>query len=300
MTFIYLFIFRGSRYWSYESAQAVSSRLKPLFEKILNNMPSDSLKDWCTSISAATSRTDPNRIRWVFELLLQPRLDFGQGSFKESSAVKLLNQGVQMNWKLQPLLRASYDLIKKHWDHPYQKVRLQISKLLATTTMMDVYYPSEGKKTSGGGAAGEPTWVHCGAGCPTRKEFLNDILPRCKLNAHNPELNGSIASLNGKSGKKSAALDSDPAPEEPNGSQPKLTSTPARRSTRSSGGVNLVLEQTPPPRRRSTRGKVKEKEESMDVSNNEVTSKLHREKIILDKVCVRFFFSLQPTVPRLV
>ena len=269
-------IFRGSRFWSFDKARALASRLEPLIKKVMNSMTTDSLIDWATCVSAATNKQDPNRIRWIFDLFLQDENTFEQqGSYKQSTVLKLLNNSLQLNWKLLPLYKQTYEMIKRHWDHPYQKVRFHVSKIMSTLTVMDVNYRPD---------SSSEIRVHCGDGFPTRKQFLDDILPRCKINVHNPELNGVVA-LNGAEAAATDTTSTDSArgesemeqeEEKPTNGKAKTT-TPAKRSTRSSGAAGAsVAASTPTPaleRRRSLRGKSKkvvdDEDEDMEVAREE-------------------------------
>ena len=140
---------------------------------------------------------------------------------------------------------------------------------------MDVTYLPE----PFGGGSEESSRVHCGEGFPTKGEFLDLILPRCKINMHNPELNG-VSGLPPQNQQSNGEVS-----QTPNGKKKMTSKTPtAKRTTRSSGtasdastspapGAVVINTSEELPRRKSPRGKAKIEEpvEEMEVVNsNEV------------------------------
>jgi hypothetical protein len=49
-----------------------------------------------------------------------------------------------MNWRVQELYCRTYNILREHWDHPYNNVRHQIAATLATLTNMDI--PFQGSR----------------------------------------------------------------------------------------------------------------------------------------------------------
>ena len=80
---------RGSRFWDWESSQQLWAWLLPVFQQVrnnvtrnknltqyfyqvLNNVTSETQSDWDFCFSGASNKADPNRLRWLFELLVTP------------------------------------------------------------------------------------------------------------------------------------------------------------------------------------------------------------------------------------
>ena len=72
---------RGSRFWDWESSQQLWSWLLPVFQKVLNNVTSETQSDWDNCFSGFSSKVDPNRLRWLLELLVTPENLVSQVSY---------------------------------------------------------------------------------------------------------------------------------------------------------------------------------------------------------------------------
>ena len=83
-----------------------------------------------------------------------------------------------MSWRVQELNCRTYNILREHWDHPYNNVRHQIAATLATLTNMDIPWA--------GAEAG-----NVGQGFPTKKLFIDEVTPMLTLNCPNPEFQGS-------------------------------------------------------------------------------------------------------------
>ena len=100
-----------------------------------------------------------------------------EGAFSQASYLKLLNKSIVQNWKLRDLFVQTYDILKNQISHPYNKVRYQISSIMATVLSVDIMY-KENK--------------NMGNGYPDVTTFLEFIKPKLSLNFHNPVLNGFV------------------------------------------------------------------------------------------------------------
>ena len=184
------------RFWDWESCSQLWSWLLPVFQQVLNNVTSETQSDWDFCFSGASNKADPNRLRWLYELLVTPEnlvsqvgvvvctivvlhfTIFLQGSFKESSYLMFVGKCLSMNWRVSELYCRTYNILREHWDHPYNNVRHQIAATLATLTNMDIPWA--------GAAAG-----NIGQGFPTKKLFIDEVTPLLTLNCPNPEFQGS-------------------------------------------------------------------------------------------------------------
>ena len=172
-------LIRGARFWSYAPTKELWSELMPLFETAFGNMTIETISDWETCLSGGTNNADPNRLRWLFELLVNrdTLLVLQDGAFKESSALKLINRSLIQNWKARELLNRTFEILKNNLAHPFNNVRTQTSRMLATLLSMDIDY--KGRQ-----------W-NMGNGYPTRRGLLEWVIPKLSLNFHNPVLNGT-------------------------------------------------------------------------------------------------------------
>jgi len=166
---------RGSRFWDFKSAEQLWSWLLPVFQQVLNNVTTETQSDWDFCFSGVSNKADPNRLRWLFELLVTQDNLVSQGAFKESSYLLFVAKCLSQNWRVRELYCRTYNILKEHWAHPYNNVRHQIASTLATLLSMDI--PVMGAK---------PGW-NVGKGFPTKKLFIEEVLPRLNLNFHNPE-----------------------------------------------------------------------------------------------------------------
>lgn len=169
---------RGSRFWDWHSTSQLWSWLLPVFQQILNNVTSETQSDWDFCFSGASNKADPNRLRWLYELLITPENLVSQGSFKESSYLLFVSKCLSMNWRVQELYCRTFNILRDHWDHPYNNVRHQIAATLATLTNMDVPWAG-------------PEAGNIGQGFPTKKLFIEEVTPMLSLNCPNPEFQSS-------------------------------------------------------------------------------------------------------------
>lgn len=176
---------RGSRFWTFKKARKVETELKPLLKTVLGNITTETVCDWELCINGSSSRSDSNRIQWFYEVLLDQSSTQGKGAFLEATHLKLLNKALSLNWKLRLLYQEAFESAKKLIDHPYNKVRVQTSYLLATLLSMDSSYGDEG-------------WS-MGQGFPSKASLVQEVLPKLNLNVANPQFeeNNVIANGNG-------------------------------------------------------------------------------------------------------
>jgi len=169
---------RGSRFWDWSSSQQLWAWLLPVFQQVLNNVTAETQSDWDFCFSGVSNKADPNRLRALYELLITPENLVSQGAFKESSYLLFVAKCLSMNWRVRELYCRTYNILKDHWAHPYNNVRHQIASTMATLTSMDIPWAG-----TGGGNVGE--------GFPTKKLFIEEVIPRLNLNSPNPEFRSS-------------------------------------------------------------------------------------------------------------
>ena len=115
------------------------------------------------------------------------------------------------NWKIRDLIIRVYDILKGHCNHPYNKVRHQIGKMLAALIAFDInVHPKQVienglPQTTTNGDSHHMVW-NMSKEFPTKQAFIQEMLPKLSLNFHNPGLdgivvqNGNVESLSEASG----------------------------------------------------------------------------------------------------
>ena len=58
------------RFWEWERAEQMWSWLLPVFQQVLNNVTSETQSDWDICFSGASNKSDPNRLRWLYLLII--------------------------------------------------------------------------------------------------------------------------------------------------------------------------------------------------------------------------------------
>ena len=157
--------------------------LVPAFHTILNKISAETLNDWEICLSGATNKHDSNRLKWLFTILMDEQKlseNSVEGAFSQAAYLKLLNKSIMQNWKLQELYGKIFGILKHQINHPYNKVRHQISSIMATVLSMDIKYGEN---------------QNMGANYPNLQEFLDFATPKLSLNFHNPMLNGNENSM---------------------------------------------------------------------------------------------------------
>jgi len=154
-----------------------------VFQQVLNNVTAETQSDWDFCFSGVSNKADPNRLRPLYELLVTPENLVSQGAFKESSYLLFVSKCLSMNWRVRSLYCRTYNILREHWAHPFTNVRHQIASTLANLTIMDIPWFGEKGTT-------------VGQGFPTKKLFIQEIIPKLNLNSHNPEFSSREDSPN--------------------------------------------------------------------------------------------------------
>jgi len=178
---------RGMRFWDYQSAQQAWTWLIPVFQQVLSNVTLETQSDWDLCFSGASNKGDPNRLRPMLELLVTSENLVSQGAFKESSYLLFVTKCLSSNWRARDLFVRTYNILRQHWDHPYNNVRHQIANTMSTLLCMDI--PLKG-------SANKEEW-NIGDGFPTKKTFLDEIIPMLNLHHPNPEFSREETPVSG-------------------------------------------------------------------------------------------------------
>jgi len=182
---------RGTRFWSYEKAEPLwRTYLLPMLELMMEKVTPETILDWETCVNGATNKVDPNRVRWLFEWLLDKRtvLAAGGGSaFKESCFLRFLGKAIAQDYKIREVYVRAFPFVVENMDHPFDKVRAEVSRALAALTAFDIRHGEEK--------------ANMGEGFPTVAELLKVVTPHLTLAMRNPEVvNGLMGPPPGSDG----------------------------------------------------------------------------------------------------
>jgi hypothetical protein len=97
------------------------------------------------------------------------------------------------NWKIRDLIVKVYSILTEHCNHPYNKVRHQIGKILAALSAFDInMYPHQCIENGMHREVNENAPWNMSSGFPTKQGFIQEMLPKLSLNFHNPGLEGIV------------------------------------------------------------------------------------------------------------
>ena len=139
---------------------------------MFSKVTTETLQDWETCLRYGISKTDPNRIGWLFKLFLDYQEyninteyfeSSGAGAFNQSSFLKLFRKVLIHQWKLRELYDQIFVKLKHLNNHPYHMVRKEISMILVPLLCLDIKY----------GQASQDIFP----GFPKIKQYLDEVLP---------------------------------------------------------------------------------------------------------------------------
>ncbi|XP_023231412.1 proteasome activator complex subunit 4-like [Centruroides sculpturatus] len=159
-------LLKGSKHWDFEKTSTLEKTLTPILRLALNNITPETVTDWGTCFATSSCNRDPNKLHWLFELLMEDRLKGENGSFLESSCLYILF-GVlsQQEWRCFELLHRLLEYLKPHLTHSYQNVREKIGSLVGNIFMYDLAFPNS----------------PCLKLAPQRAPFIQEILSQLSI-----------------------------------------------------------------------------------------------------------------------
>ena len=94
------------------------------------------------------TKTDPNRIKWLFDLFLQYQENYlstslessATGAFNQSSFLRLLRRMLEHQWKSRDFYKQTFLNLKQLSNHPYHIVRNQMALVFMSLLSNDVKY----------------------------------------------------------------------------------------------------------------------------------------------------------------
>ncbi|RWS28736.1 proteasome activator complex subunit-like protein [Leptotrombidium deliense] len=165
---------RGSKHLCLSDTIEMKNFLEPLILKMLDNMTTETYRDWGTCIATSFSNRDGRKLCWFVKLLVTDPLNSNNSnvstevttSFLQSSRIYcLLGIIQQQSWRGLNILHnlLEYLVEKDHLTHSYENVRERIGFLLSTIFLYDTNVPCM------------PNTIDS---APKRKQLIEKILPK--------------------------------------------------------------------------------------------------------------------------
>lgn len=171
-------VIRGSKHWPYQEVNALWDWVIPILRTSLENITSETMKDWGTFFTVVSESRDPRRLYRFFELLMEKPIREGSSSFEDSSRLfAVQNALVQQEWRVPELLHRLLEFLTPHLTHRYKNVRDRIGSLLSNIFLYDYSITPE-----------------CTTKSPHRIDFVQKVMP------HLEPLKDSVLADNGNNG----------------------------------------------------------------------------------------------------
>ncbi|XP_062621766.1 LOW QUALITY PROTEIN: proteasome activator complex subunit 4B-like [Saccostrea cucullata] len=155
-------VIRGSKHWPYEKVNALWDWVIPILRTSLDNITSETLKDWGTFFTVVSESRDPRRLYRLFEMLMDKPIREGSSSFEDSSRLfAVQNALVQQEWRVPELLHRLLEFLTPYLSHRYKNVRDRIGSLLSNIMLYD-YSITAGSSTKS----------------PHRVDFVQKVIPQ--------------------------------------------------------------------------------------------------------------------------
>jgi len=139
----------GSKYWTFTQLSGLWEWMTPLLEKVLNNLTVETLADWGSFFLHICENRAPQRLQWLYKLLLQNPLSGEGGAFGDSARLYCLQQSIlQQEWRIPDTLQAIVAYLKPHLGHNYKSVRDRMGNLLSSIMHMDFSMHRDSKTLS--------------------------------------------------------------------------------------------------------------------------------------------------------
>jgi len=157
-------IITGSKYWTYSQLDELWSWVTPLLQRCLNNLTVENLGDWGNFFLYICENRAPQRLQWLYRLLLQNPLSGEGGAFGDSARLYVIQQAIlQQEWRIPGVLNALVESLTPCLGHNYKSVRDRMALLLSSCMHMDFNIQAESQTLS-----------------PRRADLINNVLPHLK------------------------------------------------------------------------------------------------------------------------
>lgn len=137
-------LIRGSKSWPLERLKPLWQRLKPLLDKLIDNISTDNVKLWYNCFSNSFEDQDPRRLVFYINFFTQltlrmfssststtlsssPSTDVQQqqqiSSIQQASCLQFISAFNQFEWKVPKFWNSVVDLFMANMNHPYKSIR---------------------------------------------------------------------------------------------------------------------------------------------------------------------------------
>ena len=160
-------LMRGSKYWPYPDLQELWSKLKVIFDQVIDNLTSENLKLYYNCFSTAFEDQDPRRMTFYINYFVDLTLKMFDNSndnnkytsFQQTSCLHILISFGQFEWRIQSFWHKLMNLFMKQMDHTYKTIREKIGTCMSLCLNNEIDYTTSlaGKaiKPVGGGDSKE-------------------------------------------------------------------------------------------------------------------------------------------------
>ncbi|MGH0136569.1 UNVERIFIED_CONTAM: hypothetical protein FKN15_062569 [Acipenser sinensis] len=132
-------LIRGSKHWTFEKVEKLWEFLCPLIRTALTNITVETYSDWGTCIATACESSDPRKLHWLFEMLMESPVNGEGGSFVDACRLYVLQGGLaQQEWRVPELLHRLLQYLEPKLTQVYKNVRERIGSVLTNILMIDV------------------------------------------------------------------------------------------------------------------------------------------------------------------
>lgn len=141
-------LIRGSKSWPLARLKPLWSQFRPLLDKIVDNMSTDTVKLWYNCFSNSFEDQDPRRLCFYLNYFAQlttrmfaveskeeatptvantndstTSVSTGTSSFQQSSTLQFLLAFNQFEWKIPQFWNSLIDVFMRNMSHPYKSIR---------------------------------------------------------------------------------------------------------------------------------------------------------------------------------
>jgi proteasome activator subunit 4 len=139
-------LIRGSKSWPLAKLKPLWVKVRPILDKLVENMSTDNVKLWYNCFSNSFEDQDPRRLVFYINYFSQLTMKMFnankpdesvatavadtapiQNSFQQASCLQFLLAFNQFEWKVQSFWNGLADLFMANMNHPYKSIREKIS-----------------------------------------------------------------------------------------------------------------------------------------------------------------------------
>ena len=149
-------LIRGSKYWPFAELKSLWANMKSLFDSVIENITTETLKLWFSCFSNAFEDQDPRRLTFYMNyfgdlvrkmlfknkedndfVIINPTDPANPSSFQQTTCLSLVAALSQLEWRAQLFWSNLVDLFQANMNHPYKAIREKIGACLT------LYYVNE-------------------------------------------------------------------------------------------------------------------------------------------------------------